>query len=51
MEKNLKCYFLNKCLKDSQNLINEIRKIFYSFCQSKEITKKILNSIIKSMQI
>ena len=25
----------------SENLVNEIRKIIYSFCREKEITKKI----------
>ena len=33
------------------NLLNEIRKIIYYFYQSKEITKKVYNSIIKSLQI
>ena len=35
---------------NSENLINEIRKIVYSLYQSKEITKKVYNNIIKSMQ-
>ena len=36
---------------NSENLLNEIRKIVYSLYQSKEITKIIFNSIIKSIQI
>ena len=34
----------------SENLLNEIRQIVYSLYQSKEITKKVYNNIIKSMQ-
>ena len=34
---------------NSQNLLNEIRKIVYSLYQSKEITKKIYNNIINSL--
>ena len=33
----------------SENLLNEIRQIVYSLNQSKEITKKIYNNIIKSI--
>ena len=36
---------------NSQNLLNEIRQIVYSLCQSKEITKKVYNNIIKSIQL
>ena len=36
---------------NSENLLNEIRKIVYSLYQSKEITKKVHNNIIKSIQI
>ena len=36
---------------NSESLLNEIRQIVYSLYQSKEITKKVYNSIIKSMQI
>ena len=36
---------------NSKNLLNEIRQIFYSLYQSKEITKKVCNNIIKSIQI
>ena len=36
---------------NSTNLLNEIRHIAYSLCQSKEITKKVYNNIIKSIQI
>ena len=32
---------------NSQNLLNEIRQIIYSLYQSKEITKKVYNNIIK----
>ena len=31
----------------SENLLNEIRQIVYSLYQSKEITKKVYNNIIK----
>ena len=34
---------------NSQSLLNEIRKIVYSLYQSKEITKKVYNNIIKSI--
>ena len=33
---------------NSENLLNEIRQIIYSFYQSKDITKKVYNNIIKS---
>ena len=36
---------------NSEVLLIEIRQIFYSLYQSKEITKKVYNNIIKSMQI
>ena len=32
---------------NSESLLNEIRKIVYSLYQSKEITKKVYNNIIK----
>ena len=35
---------------NSENLLNEIRKIVYSLYQSKEIIKKVYNNTIKSMQ-
>ena len=35
---------------NSENLLNEIRLIVYSLYQSKEITKKVFNNIIKSVQ-
>ena len=35
---------------NSQNLLNEIRQIIYSLYQSKEITKKGNNNIIKSIK-
>ena len=34
---------------NSENLLNEIRQIVYSLYQSKEITKKVYNNIIKSI--
>ena len=34
---------------NSENLLNEIRKIIYSLYQSKEITKKVYNDLIKSL--
>ena len=34
---------------NSQSLLNEIRQIVYSLYQSKEITKKVYNNIIKSI--
>ena len=34
---------------NSESLLNEIRQNVYSLYQSKEITKKVYNSIIKSM--
>ena len=36
---------------NSENLLNEIRQIDYSLYQSTEITKKVYNNIIKSIQI
>ena len=36
---------------NSENSLNEIRQIVYSFYQSKEITKKVYNNITKSIQI
>ena len=35
---------------NSENLFNEITQIFYSLYQSKEITKKVYNNIIKSLE-
>ena len=35
---------------NSENLLNEIGQIVYSLYQSKEITKKVYNNIIKSIQ-
>ena len=35
---------------NSLNLLNEIRQMVYSLYQSKEITKKVYNNIIKSLQ-
>ena len=36
---------------NSENLLNEIKQIVYSLYQSKEITKKVYNNIIKSINI
>ena len=35
----------------SENLLNEVRQYVDSLYQSKEITKKVYNNIIKSIQI
>ena len=32
---------------NSENLLNGIRQIIYSLCQSKEITKKVYNNLMK----
>ena len=34
---------------NSEHLLNEIRQITYSLYQSKEITKKIYNNLMKSL--
>ena len=34
---------------NSEDLLNEIRQIVYSLYQSKEITKKVYNNLIKSL--
>ena len=39
-----------KACNNSENLLNEIRQIIYSLYQSKEITKKTYNNIIKAIQ-
>ena len=36
---------------NSESLLSEIRQIVYSLYQSKEITKKVYNNIIKSIQL
>ena len=36
---------------NSESLFNEIRSIVYSLYQSKEITKKVYNNIIKSINV
>ena len=36
---------------NAECLINETRKIVYSLYQSKEITKKVYNNIIKSIKV
>ena len=35
---------------NSESLLNKIRQIFYSLYHSKQITKKVCNNIIKSIQ-
>ena len=40
-----------KACNNSESLLNEIRKIVYSLYQSKEITKKVYNNIIKSIKV
>ena len=39
-----------KASHNSESLLNEIRKTFYSLYQSKQITEKVCNNIIKSIQ-
>ena len=34
---------------NSEKLLNEIRQIIYSLYQSKEITKKLYNNLMKSL--
>ena len=36
---------------NSESLLNEIRQIVYSLYQSKQITKKVYNNIIKPIQL
>ena len=36
---------------NSESLLNEVRKIVYYLYQSKEITRKVYNNIINSIQI
>ena len=36
---------------NSESLLNEIRQIVYSLYQSKQISKKVYNNIIKSINI
>ena len=36
---------------NSETLLNEISQIIYSLYQSKEITKKVYNNIIKSIKV
>ena len=40
-----------KASNNSESLLNKIRKIVYSLYQSKQITKKVHNNIIKSVNI
>ena len=36
---------------NSESLLNEMRQVVYSLYQSKQITKKVYNNIIKSINI
>ena len=36
---------------NSQNLLNEIRQTVYCLYQSKEITQKVYNNILKSVKV
>ena len=36
---------------NSESLLNEIRQIVYSLYQSKQITKKVYNNIMKSINL
>ena len=36
---------------NSESLLNEIKEIVYCFYQSRQITKKVYNNIIKSIQL
>ena len=36
---------------NSESLLNEIRQIVYSLYQSKQVTKKVYNNIIKSINV
>ena len=40
-----------KAVNNSERLLNEIRQIVYFLYQSKQITKKVYNNIIKSINI
>ena len=40
-----------KACNNSKSLLNEIRQVVYSLYQSKEITKKVYNNIIKSIKV
>ena len=40
-----------KASNNSEILLNEIRQIVYSLYKSKQITKKVYNNIIKSIQL
>ena len=40
-----------KASNNSQSLLNEIRQIVYSLYQSKEITKKVYNNILKPIKV
>ena len=45
------CLAQIKAGNNSQSLLNEIRQIVYSLYQSKEITKKVYNNILKSIKV
>ena len=39
-----------KASNNSESLLNEIKQIIYSLYQSRQITKKVYNNIVKSIQ-
>ena len=39
-----------KAVNNSESLLNKIRQIVYSLYQSKQITKKVYNNVIKFIQ-
>ena len=40
-----------KAVNNSESLLNEIRQIVYYLYQSKQITKKLYNNMIKSINV
>ena len=40
-----------KAVNNSKSILNEIREFVYSLYQSKEITKKVHNNIVKSIKV
>ena len=44
-------FALIKAGNNSESFLNEIKQIVYSLYQSKEITKKVYNNIIKSIKV
>ena len=50
-EYNIQALAQVKACNNSKNLLNEIKQIVYTLNQLKEITKKLYNNIIKSIQL